>query len=385
MHRTVKSKFYPEIETLRGLASLAVVLGHCYLWSFPQYLQLGETYELRWLDVLMSGIFDPQPAVLVFFVLSGFVLGCQLEASAPVTSRAYLAYIVRRLLRLIPTMWFSLVISLGLWVALGVVDESARQIVPLALTWFWRGLLFLDFSLNPVIWSLYVEVIVSALLPLMFWCSRCADWTMNAAVFLALFALCLLISKPMFLSFAVFFFVGLLISYVPRTFDKVMGGVFGLVAGVSALAVFTWGPEIAVLSTEKRDLTLWRPWAWIEVPACALLVYFVVRERFAPISAILTTPVLRFIGKISFSVYLLHFPIMIFVDAVLAHNGLAFRPELPVLNWIGLFGIKTAIVCALSVIASVASYRFVEVPSAKLGRSLASCIVKRHLALPSTF
>jgi len=368
MLRTVESRFYPELEGLRGIASLSVLIGHCYLHAFPTANYLGP--GLAWLHTLIGGVFNPQPAVLLFFVLSGFVLGCQLERTPVRGPQDYAGYLLRRLFRLLPATWVSLVIALAF--AYGIGYGDFRQFLKAAVLW--------DFTLNIVIWTMYIEVTGSILMPFMAQAASRGGALLSAVVFGLLLLACILLQQPLALPFMVFFYAGLMVSYVPRSFIALMRGPAGLAAGAVAMVLYVWSPEIA--AGEARDWLYWRwnNWMWLEIPACFLLVYLVAQRRFAGVSKLLDTGVVRFLGRISFSLYLLHYPLLQFLTIKLAQWG--YSPE-TVTSLDGrtlMFGLKAGIVLALSVPLAWLSYTYVERPGIEMGRRLAGALAARPRA-----
>jgi peptidoglycan/LPS O-acetylase OafA/YrhL len=89
-------------------------------------------------------------------------------------------------------------------------------------------------------------------------------------------------------------------------------------------------------------------------PGAALLVACAV--ALPGFARVLSRPPLRFLGRISFSLYLLHVPIL---------NLLAPRIVSPQIPWSG-FALLIALV-AVVVPASIACHRWIELPSIALG------------------
>src|SRR5487761_599351 len=91
---------YQRLDSLRGLAALSVGIGHAFLCvDFSQ----GSS-----LHTAALGIFDGDYAVDLFFVLSGFVLVNMVRGFS---GAHYGAYLGRRLLRLYPLLWASLIVA----------------------------------------------------------------------------------------------------------------------------------------------------------------------------------------------------------------------------------------------------------------------------------
>jgi peptidoglycan/LPS O-acetylase OafA/YrhL len=78
-----------------------------------------------------------------------------------------------------------------------------------------------------------------------------------------------------------------------------------------------------------------------------------------------TTAPLRFLGRISFSLYLLHWPIF-YVCALVV---VLCRPIVPTQTWGNLLVVVTSLIIAIGVAAL--SYRFIEAPSIRAGKFVA--------------
>src|SRR5258708_5514461 len=62
------SKRIEFLDTIRGLAALAVLLSHSFIFAWPG--QVSWFFNLPFINIFFNG----KEAVTVFFVLSGFVL-----------------------------------------------------------------------------------------------------------------------------------------------------------------------------------------------------------------------------------------------------------------------------------------------------------------------
>ena len=165
---------YQRLDSLRGLAALSVGLGHAFLCV--DFLQ-----DSSWQTAAL-GIFDGDYAVDLFFVLSGFVL---INMVRGFSGTHYVAYLGRRLLRLYPLLWASLIVA---YVAQAFVAAHLPACADLS---FWVCRLIkppasfvgaietaipLDFRLDPPSWTIKVEIAVSIVYPLVL-----AAWTKGGA------------------------------------------------------------------------------------------------------------------------------------------------------------------------------------------------------------
>jgi peptidoglycan/LPS O-acetylase OafA/YrhL len=155
---------YQRLDSLRGLAAISVGVGHAFLcvdFSKDSYLQTAAL-----------GIFDGDYAVDLFFVLSGFVL---INMIRGFSGAHYAAYVGRRLLRLYPLLWASLILA---YVTHAFVVAYAPACAGLSV-WVcrlirppgsWIGgietAIPVVFQLNPTTWTIKVEIAVSLIYPL---------------------------------------------------------------------------------------------------------------------------------------------------------------------------------------------------------------------------
>lgn len=161
--QTSGGKFIPEIDGLRFVAIAAVVAYHLYG-------QLGRYCGVRLSAVPARLVNNGDRGVSLFFVISGFILALPfvshcLRGSASVDLRRYFQ---RRLTRLEPPYIINLVLCAVLLVL--VKHISATSVIPhlLASLFYSHSLLYGSLSaVNPVTWSLEVEVQFYLIMPLL--------------------------------------------------------------------------------------------------------------------------------------------------------------------------------------------------------------------------
>jgi peptidoglycan/LPS O-acetylase OafA/YrhL len=111
-----RKQFNARLGSLRGIAASGVAISHGVavfgldggeeFRNVPISDQSASTQIIS----VITGIFNPGGAVVVFFVLSGFVLSKALQSDrATIVSRT-LTFYLRRLLRLGPPLWLSVLI-----------------------------------------------------------------------------------------------------------------------------------------------------------------------------------------------------------------------------------------------------------------------------------
>jgi peptidoglycan/LPS O-acetylase OafA/YrhL len=265
-------------------------------------------------------------AVMVFLVLSGFVLSLpRVAGSAP----AYSHFLTRRLLRLWPAYAVAVVVAALLH---GVGPASSGILAIASVGMLVAGSHALTILSSPF-WSLIHEARVSAVFPLMVRVS--CSWvgcTLVAAMWLA---------------------VCLVLPPLPGQLDMTLLTLPAFVAGIR-LAYRRWRPRMSARAMAMTGLAgvylthaVGNHLAWTVPVDVFAAVMFVLAALRSP--TLLRRGVPQYLGRISYSLYLLHEPLIV---------GVRDKPAL----------IPVAVVGAF-VLADL-SQRFIEAPAIKLGRSL---------------
>jgi peptidoglycan/LPS O-acetylase OafA/YrhL len=348
----------PALDGLRGLAAAIVVVHHVALASSVTIADSYQGGELSTGLKLLSPLWAGPPFVIVFFVLSGFVLALPAANGRPFDPRAYYP---SRLLRLYLPVWGALVFALlvhavedsrtleqGTWWLNAHVDALSRSALAHDTT------LLLGtgkFALNSVLWSLRWEILFSLGLPAYVWLAR---RTRAAHLPLALAAVAVIALSgthegvrymPTFLLGALLAFNRGAIGDLATALARPTLGARAVKAGMVLAAVGLLGyPRYLAIDVGLQN-------ALVAVGAVlAVLVPMVV----ASARAALTTSGAQWLGTRSFSLYLVHEPIVV---------ALAFglnAPSVPVL------------LLASAVLAAVAAelfFRVVERPSHRVARA----------------
>ena len=356
--------FLPSLALIRGVAALMVVYDHLVgMWL--------EIHHVHWSPAVKAEqwIFGPLQlmmhggglAVSMFFLVSGFVI--VLVAQRETLNQ----FIVRRALRIFPPLWASMILLLlvgGVLFAFGVeLPGTANSFVDLfrqATPWTdllaaatLTNYIFSTPPVNGVAWTLIIEVLfylsVASLLPLLKTRPRLAlGITFTVILFLQLFARvhALLFMLTVNMVYVAFLFLGslLYLRWANRidTVSFVLGSLafWGLfLHGMSSIAL--------VPPFKLSDYGVSYAFAWLAFVALLLLND---RLRLGRLSL--------FFSRISYSLYLNH-----------GGMGLICLTLLyPVLGYPVSLLVSFLVVVAIS----YSSFRWVEVPSQRLARSLTS-------------
>ncbi len=357
------------LDSLRGLAALAVIGSH-YVRAYD--LPCRSDYCDRLLTYSPLHIWwDGGAAFSLFFVLSGLVLSLKhfRHATSPDLSRYRLrAYILGRVFRIWPAYLLVLTISYWLyqryqWVAASMPATIPRQNEWLHTLWgqpanwfdFFKDSFLLGMRMEmrflPQAWTLSIELALSLLVPAgILLAARHSAWL----VFFTLFAI-----HPLGVSPYLFhFMLGILVAKHHQAVARQLRAKIGWrsLSWVIGLFLYTIGETLDPwISPKVVD--------WLTGLGSGVLLLCAMGS--AKFQRILSFPALRYLGKVSYSIYLIHFAVLInatplflsLLDASV--DGFYFA-------WWS--GFAATIVCSACLAAL--SYRFVEVPGIALGRRL---------------
>jgi len=306
---------------------------------------------------LFEALFNAHAAVVVFFVLSGYLLTRSLVGSRNIMADAPV-FLARRLFRILPAIW-----AVGAVSALYLVFMHNHIDTPQQSAWYVRmypqgpvsqrevalSFFALTSSLTPPLWSVRIELLASVLIPAM---AICIKRHFHVALALSGLMLSLFVfNRTETLLYMNSFIFGALLIDPPRWL-RAFAGTRGVVIFSALILLF-----FRLFSPDWRfevDYAAKIP-TLVESAAAALLILALV-VRGAPL---LQGRWMRWVGDISFSVFLLHFVIMSALATMVGR--LPIGPDLAALTLMG---------ATLAVTLPVANgfYRFVELPGIELGK-----------------
>jgi peptidoglycan/LPS O-acetylase OafA/YrhL len=333
------------LTSIRGVAAIWVAAYHL-VGEMMLHGWMARPSAILW--NLVNGGADF--AVDLFFVLSGYILAETYGARSD--TAAFYAHRAARVLPLHWTVLTVLALAVGVLEAFGVHPRSAGYYdwgkLPYAytLTSVWVNAV----AWNAPTWSLNAELAAYLLFPFMQGAAR----RLGPAL---LFGLGLLFVAG---------HVSLIESLGFRSTGAVSiaRGVLGFGAG--AMLRFATG---------RRPTPAWLPtlcvaaigviacagaYAVAIVPSAALIVALAAPAR-SPVHRLLSAPVLAWLGRISFSIYLVHEPVMLLASHVISRLPLLHAS--PVGIWPG------ALLClAMTLVVADRAWRWVEMPARRLLR-----------------
>ena len=366
--------FQPKIESIRGIAALNVAITHSMMvfsingnglfWS-QSISQLRSGQEI--LTRLIIGICNGGLSVIIFFTISGFVLGLSLEREESLNGKVCLKFFVKRIFRIFPAHIVALIFIAGY--QLFFLEIRNYENTTLWFSWWFRmgfsieellnNSLFYSLSMNPVAWSLKVEFIASLLIPLMYLINRRFSPGFNVVVLFFLLSLAYLRPESKTTYFLIVFFLGVgLGKYgyeLAAVLEKYISS--GLVILMSFLIMIF--PSLFFQGSFIN-------YFW-EIFGAIILLSVLQFGNNSISKIVLESSIVRALGKISYSFYLYHFTIL-YICAV------TFLSQLPK-EYFHMYPFGCSVLlCISSIILSIPisylSYRFIEVKFIGLGKRL---------------
>jgi peptidoglycan/LPS O-acetylase OafA/YrhL len=300
------------LDGLRGLCALYVLLFHCWAYTFHGFPRYHGPIWLSWLGF-------GRLAVVLFLVLSGFSLG--LSAARNGWRLGSLGrYARRRAWRILPAYWAALAFSL---VIAWTVVRQPHSAEPTAGSVVVYSLLLQDLisapTPNGAFWSISVEVLLYALLPvLLVLCRRLSPAGMLAVATLPVVLIGFVVfhgSPPAGENWL-----------TPHLVPVFAAGVVaaGVVAAGDRYRRLPWGwlslaaaAPVGLLVLGQGSRWMVGHYYWVDLaiaPAMTMLLLAVVSGRAAVLIRLLDSRPLRSLGSFSYSLYLIHLPIVVAIS-----------------------------------------------------------------------
>lgn len=364
------SRRYEELDAIRGLAALSVVVDH-HLMVLPAIAgkalgPLSRAVTAFPLHILWDG----HAAVLLFFVMSGFVLSLPFHLG---TNPVYTRYLIKRICRIYLPYLVAVVgaLSLYLLVSQGGISGLSRWFnkiwttPPTAELLLGHALLVTSFRnevYDPVLWSLVHEMRISLVFPLLM--IPVLKWRMTSIVagFTAV-SLCAQMAYRMVgdsygdYLLTVHYLLAFVLGATVARYRVPLAVYFGSLSAVSRLV---WVATALVLYDFEfvlqgvRVLHVGPANDYAVFLGSVMLIIGALGSRLAGSALRSRIPV--FLGKISYSLYLWHAVVLLTV-VNLTYPKYSLVLILP-----------TSIILGLAV--AIVAYRWVELPSIALGRWL---------------
>ncbi|NNM59076.1 MAG: acyltransferase [Legionellales bacterium] len=341
-------QYYPQLNSLRGFAALSVILWHYYLVLNDDPSKIFKPYLF-----FMYGT----GAVILFFVLSGFVL-----ASSYQTNKGYIDYIARRIFRIYPAYYFALLLSImGFyflnpapikWLAIGF---NLWQTGAITLSSIFNSLIlinpqYFNFFVTPS-WSLTIEMIISIFFPILLNCYKGKFKNFFAIIYiLTIIILHKYKISPfssMIFYYSIYFVLGIML-YVNQSKLSFLAKWYLLPFYVCLYASMFFSPTLANCIHDPNLLT--------GIGSAGFIILAIHHKK---TEIILNYSIFNFLGKISYSCYLLHMPILL-ITVYLLQKHLTIDKVL----------FLYIVTLTITILMSYISFRFIEKPFINIGKKM---------------
>ncbi|HSV95146.1 MAG TPA: acyltransferase [Spirochaetia bacterium] len=364
---------FSKLDGLRGLLALIVCLNHSFMVvTIPTFANVWQQNPLIFnglqskIQQLLMLLGNGGAAVTLFFLLSGLVLGQSLSR-ININLKGIFGFLVKRIIRLYP-VYLVIVFLTALYMKFGFVYET----FPYSSAWFnwWMNfqMTFKEFFLNfffihtylgGVTWTLRVILIMSFIFPVFFLINKKTTWWIDILITVLLVYLSFtLLNIDGFrdLRYTYMFYLGLIIPKFKDLFSKIPNNFI-----VVSL------PFLILLLLGFRYLTNEYKGGVIESLVSFLIIGLAAYGSKVTVLDILEGKILHFFGKISYSLYLIHFSVLYVLGRLMFQNF----PQLPYQDQylsihIILFVLSTVTATGISYLV----YKFVEMPSQTLAKAV---------------
>lgn len=359
---------YYLLDILRGLASLAVVLSHYRHFFFTGPGTPSETITLSMQPFYL--VFRPfyengLNAVYLFFSLSGFIFFHLYHTRVKDREISPGKFFILRFSRLYPLHFLTLIIVAVLQlVSLDVVgdytiypyNDLKHFLLNLTFTSHWG---FQDgWSFNAPVWSVSIEVLLYGVF--FGFARKFGKSIWAAALMVVVGVLIMLLSRPIGLG-VLCFFLGGLSSLV---YEALRGSKLVLAEYIS-ISVGAFLGALLMYYLSPLDAGAW--------PARLALYIIVFPTLILALACIQDWDHrlghrMRAIGDITYSTYLLHFPLQVCIILSISYFGLSVN----FLSLPAFFGFLVAVV-----VIGMLSFKYVEMPSQKYLRGAGQRLLAR--------
>jgi peptidoglycan/LPS O-acetylase OafA/YrhL len=339
-----------ELQSLRGIAACAVMFGHALIYyDTPSWF-----HDLA---ILANG----RAAVVIFFVLSGYVLTRSLRRSL-IDRDTVLRFYVQRLFRIYPAIWAAS--ALGLFYIFFLHWQIPEQHLGGLITSQFRtdrfdalhiiaSLAAMTTFIIPQLWSIFVELVASLAIPgiayVVLYRRRWLPGLLALAVLMSFII-------PNTYYHVTMYFMDFVVGAV-----LIWAGVTGQVFGRLPLRTTLLVAGGLLLTTQHLPLEYYSPFAHVIDTALSVVIIGTLISASNP-RGVLRSNFSLLIGDISYSIYLLHYAVLCIVAKGFAVAGLLD------LDTVLLSLLLALVTAAITVPLSWLSYVYIEKPGIQLGK-----------------
>lgn len=311
----MSTSYFDNLAGVRGVAAAVVLVSHVVQIHFLRFVGLGTS--LHQVSSITS-----EYAVVVFFILSGYLITHTLEANIDRNGRLRLdLFAAARFARLYPPLLYAIGVSLAVFLAMDIFSlpgrggplslpgdaYAAREILHLRLAEIGGALSLMQgmLEINGPLWSLYMEAKLYALYACALALTTGRRSPLLAAAFLAV-AWSGVKYNPGFAGYAAVWLIGALAYYV---WNERSGWRNRLLVCAGLIAFIIVAEGLRALKSGNI------PWIVARnVLVAAFIAWLLFRLRFR-------VPAGKRLADCSYSLYATHFPVLLLAQSLLISTG----------------------------------------------------------------
>lgn len=358
--------FFTRVEALRAVGAALVAAHHFSampLHGVPllPHLPWSSAGELQnTIGRIMLALLPGHAALMMFFVISGFVLRVSLEYGPQEPVRCATRFCLARLFRFYPIVLVAVAVGLlMIYAGFDVPREPANSHPTIGTAV--ANFLLLDVSLNPHFWAFQLELLMAPIIVSLYLLERRYGWQVVAAIAVITTLLSFsgrwAISKPLSTQMFVFI-VGMLIPTIGRQLVSSLSN-RGAARLVGAAVLVLFGTHL-LFGFYSRFTAIFETYA-----AAALIS--IAAYRSADCLAVLDWRPLQMLGRCAGSFYVLH--ILVAVAAFIPIKA-SIPAEWVVRAPIFITPVVLVVLLGCVVPLAVIGYRWIEAPGVRVGQKV---------------
>lgn len=325
-----QSQYFLHLDGLRGIAALVVVISHLAGAFYPAILfdenkQIHTQFDHIISNTPLSLFFSGRLSVNIFFILSGFVLSHQHFISY--SQRSIYISITKRYIRLVIPVLFSTLIIFSLLQNNLIFNKEASEITK-SLPWFHDFWSFNPSLESAILDGVFISFIISSKL------YNPAVWTIHyeftGSLIVFLFMLLLSKSKYRYIAYAILSLFTINSEYILFIIGVILSDIEShnqgeYISTPLTIILLSIGIYLGTYPDYHKNIegtiyALLKPLPDLLPSKIGATLIFFTTLRSPLLQNILTKPTFRFLGNISFSLYLIHFSIIASLTSYLFIN-----------------------------------------------------------------
>lgn len=365
----VPTRRFASLDGIRGMAILMVVFGH-FVGSLG-LLGRYSVYDQYFFSTPLHIFFNETDAVIIFFVLSGYVM--QVPLSSPEFEVKYIPFWGQRFFRLYPVHVVGL--AFAILVHYFIINNEMISLFNSQLVIFSSYIPSIDDlkrELNPLLpglhtskinaplWSLFVEAKISFIFPIIAICAKKLRKSEFLIISMAIWYLCVN-SQYQTMQYVPMFLLGVfgaqhheyLKKYVPLNKYSQM---IALILLLCAFEMRFMTGRISYLADNNFS-----QYSYHSLTALATIALIVLSLCDGPAKKIFSNQILTKFGRITYPLYVIHFPVYL---ASISLFGKIFSRRVEV------FVASATATLVVSLLLTYALHTIVELPFNRMGHRL---------------